>query len=262
MSEKFLLYIDILGFTELVVKRGNVDRLYNIIDDLNAHRHQDFKTIVFSDTILVYNIPEARSNFHVSYDLMYMCEFAKDLFYRCISMDVHIRGYITYGDFNHNPLKNIEAFYGEALIDAHNAEKKIQCSGLFMDNAVCTYSDIFELTPFNEQCQFVHIMQTLRHISWRRQEYPMPPELIIDTDLLYLVAYDIYYLERIHHHMNDALLAPRVRQKYLRTWKMLKRRHPGLLDVLADNNFNPRAVSDFDWSEAMGRIGTPSGFWE
>lgn len=261
MSEKFLLYIDILGFSDLVVRRGNVDRLYEIIDALNAHRHQAFKVIVFSDTILVYNAPELISPSQAKYVVMYLCEFAKELFYSCISMGIHFRGYITYGDFNHQPMKNVEAFYGEALICAYEAEKKIQCTGLLMDNIVCPYSNIFELTPFNEQCQFVHIMQTLRNISWKRREYPVHHDLIIETDLLYLVAYDIYYLERIHHHMNDALFAPKVRRKYLNTWRMLKRRHPGLLTVLKENDFNPRAVSDFDWSEAMGRIGTDHGFW-
>ncbi|MBF0267338.1 MAG: hypothetical protein HQL44_01980 [Alphaproteobacteria bacterium] len=261
MPEKFLLYIDILGFSDPVVKRGNVDRLYEIIDALNAHRHPDFKVIVFSDTILVYNMPEPTSLFDVQYGVMYLCEFAQDLFYRCISMDIHFRGYITYGDFNHQPMKNIEAYYGEGLIRAHEAEKEIQCTGLFMDNIVCPYSNIFQLTPFNKQYQFVHIMQNLKDISLMRREYPIPPEWIIETDLLYLIAYDIHYLESIHHHMNDMLLATKVRRKYLNTWKMLKRHHQGLLAVLVDNSFNPRAVSDFDWSEAMGRIGTDQGFF-
>jgi hypothetical protein len=176
-------------------------------------------------------------------------------------MGVHFRGYITCGDFNHQPMKNVEAYYGEALIRAYEAEKEIQCTGLFMDNLVSPYSDIFELTQFNEQCQFVHIMQNLRNISSRRREYPIPPELIIETDLLYLVAYYIHYLECINRHMNDMLLAPKVRRKYLNTWRMLKSRHPGLLTVLVDNSFNPRAVSDFDWSEAMERIGTDRGFF-
>lgn len=55
-AEKFLLYIDILGFTEMAIKEPRkVERIFATIDSLNVHQHGAFKTIVFSDTILVYN---------------------------------------------------------------------------------------------------------------------------------------------------------------------------------------------------------------
>lgn len=46
------MYIDILGFSNLI--KQNVERikkLFKIIDILNAHKHNAFKTITFSDTL-------------------------------------------------------------------------------------------------------------------------------------------------------------------------------------------------------------------
>lgn len=56
MSDRFLLYIDILGFSNMVRDEPRkVVRVYEILDTLNVHNQSDFKVIVFSDTILIYN---------------------------------------------------------------------------------------------------------------------------------------------------------------------------------------------------------------
>ena len=55
MQQKFLLYIDFLGFRDIVASPERIRSLYMIVDSLNAHKHHSFTTIVFSDTILVYN---------------------------------------------------------------------------------------------------------------------------------------------------------------------------------------------------------------
>lgn len=54
MAERFFLYIDILGFKELINDKSAVTELYQIIDSLNVHGDGDFTCIVFSDTIVVY----------------------------------------------------------------------------------------------------------------------------------------------------------------------------------------------------------------
>jgi hypothetical protein len=94
MDERFLLYIDILGFSELVKTPERVAELYKIINYLNVHRHDVFTTIIFSDTILVYNNKHAAGLREVQYLIMYLCEFAQDLFYRLIGRDIHFRGYL------------------------------------------------------------------------------------------------------------------------------------------------------------------------
>ena len=54
MVQRLFLYIDILGFKDLVKSGSRVEELYRRIDRLNVHTDRDFTCIVFSDTILVY----------------------------------------------------------------------------------------------------------------------------------------------------------------------------------------------------------------
>ncbi len=67
---KYLLYIDILGFSNLTKKDyTKVKELFSIIDSLNAHKHFDFQTVVFSDTILIFNKAQPLSSHDHEYIL-------------------------------------------------------------------------------------------------------------------------------------------------------------------------------------------------
>jgi hypothetical protein len=257
---KYLLYLDILGFSDLVLKKGNIDRLYNIIDSLNAFKHDYFKAIGFSDTLLIYNTHNPKTPHARQYLIMFLCEFAKDLFYRLIGKDIHFRAYLARGAFKNRELKNIHVFYGEALIRAYRREGEIQCCGLFIENDLLTDCDVFHTTPYDDKCHFVHLMQSLDHILLFEEQLPIPPELIVAQGMEWFLAYDFTYLREIYNHMNNAALPPRVRVKYGSTWQMIRARHKALLDTLERNNFDPRCVSDFDWSKPMMRVGTKRGF--
>jgi hypothetical protein len=261
-AERFLLYIDILNFSNLVAHKGTVQEVYEIINRLNVHTHNVFNTIIFSDTILVYNKSHPRGLEEVRYIVMFLCEFAQDLFYRLIGRDIHFRAYITCGDFAHYPMENIkDVFYGEALIEAYNAEKKIQAIGLFMSNLVAPNSDIFKTARFNRSCRFVYIMQSLLRHSTRKRDYPLDPISIVDTDAIWLLAYDIRYLETIYKHKNNAEFPPRVRKKYETTWRLLMKKHGGFMSTLEEHGFDAAAISRCDWSEALQRVGTKRGFF-
>lgn len=261
-EERFLLYIDILNFSNLVAQKGKVEEVYEIINRLHVHRHDVFNTIIFSDTILVYNRVHPRGLEEVRYIVMFLCEFAQDLFYRLIGRDIHFRAYITCGDFAHYPMENIkDVFYGEALIEAYHAEKKIQGTGLFMSTLVAPYSDIFKTVRFNRSCRFVYIMQTLQRYSARKQDYPLDPFNLVETDAVWLLAYDIRYLATIYKHKNDAALPPRVRKKYETTWRLLMKQHGGFMSRLEESGFDPKAISACDWTEPLDRIGTRRGFF-
>jgi hypothetical protein len=262
VADKFLLYIDILGFSDLVIRGGAIHQLYNRIDSLNAHRHNSFKCIVFSDTILVYNIDDLDwTDTDVTHIVTRLCEFSEDLLYRLVSMDIHFRAYLCRGRFSHSHLQNIEAFYGEALIRAHTKERDIQCTGLFVENTLVLHLGWYKSDQYDAGCHFVHLMQTLNNISYDEKDYPLNWQLITPFDYETFAAYDISHLKNIHTHMNDMNLPPRVRTKYLTTWQMLERRHSKLLTVLARSGFNPHAVCDLDWSYPMGKIGTQDGFF-
>jgi hypothetical protein len=159
-------------------------------------------------------------------------------------------------------MQNIkDVFYGDALIEAYNAEKAIQATGLFMSNLVVPYSDIFKTKRFNKNCHFVYIMQSLERVSFKREEYPIDPVLLLDTDLIWLVAYDIRYLQVIHEHLNNPAFDPRVRKKYETTWRLLRKLYGGFMSTLEENGFDPRAICRCDWTEPLRRVGTPDGFF-
>ena len=260
---KYFLYIDILGFVSLVNRKGRVEDLYARIDSLNALRHISFKTIVFSDTILVYNVD------HLNWDesdknaiVTRLCEFAEDLFYRLVSQDIHFRAYICRGEFHHSHMQNIDAFYGAALVRAYHRESEIQCTGLFIENELVPYLEWFKSDAYDDHCHFVHLMQTLDNISYQDGNYPLDWNLVVPTGREVFASYDIAYLANIHRHASNVHLPPRVRVKYLATWQMIRRKHKALLDVLERNNFDPLAVCNFDWAPIFAKIGTPQGYFE
>ena len=211
MPAKYLLYLDMLGFSDLVRKRGAVKKLYEIVNTLNVHRHSAFKTIAFSDTLLVYNIVNPKTKYDREYMVMYSCEFAQDLFYRLIGRDLHFRAYLTLGEFKINEFKNLKAFYGEALINAYERQKQIECTGLFIDNDLLDDCDIFHYDKYDEACSYVHLMQSLDRITFPDDSaYPIDPIMVFDVDASWSLARDFAYLHNIYRHMNDTDLPPRI----------------------------------------------------
>ena len=98
--KKYLLYIDILGFADLVKNdKEKVRKLYQVINSLNVHTHKAFSTLVFSDTILVYNKDDPNSPDDHRYISMYSIEFAQDLCYSLIGQDIYFRAIIDYDEF-------------------------------------------------------------------------------------------------------------------------------------------------------------------
>jgi hypothetical protein len=151
-------------------------------------------------------------------------------------------------------LNNIEAFYGKTLVHSYCRQPQIECIGLFIETHLLDDCDIFFTEPYDTQCHFVHLMQSLDLIRFEGEGYPITPELIIPMGYEWELAYNFTYLKQIHRHMNDPGREPHVRVKYSSTWQMIRTRHKTLLDTLETNNFDPRSISDLDWTEAMSRV--------
>ncbi len=170
---KYFLYIDILGFSSLVMQ-DRIRDLYDRLDSLNAHTHPSFSTIVFSDTIVIYNRDDLDWDEKDKIALVSrLCEFAADLFYRLISQDIHFRAYICCGEFVHSKMQHIEAFYGRALVQSYHREREIQCSGLFVENDLVPYIGVFESDMYDEHSHYVHLIEYLRQISFAEGSYPL-----------------------------------------------------------------------------------------
>jgi len=165
------------------------------------------------------------------------------------------------GAFSHGCPENVEAFCGEALARARRRESEIQCTGLFIDDEVLPDCNVFFTTPHDPRCHFVHLMQSLENVGFGNIPYPIPAGLIASRDLASRLAYDITYLRNVHTNMHRPSLSPRVRARYLSTWRIIGTRHGALLDALERSNFDPRSVAGLDWSEAMRSVGTAEGVY-
>lgn len=252
MQDRLLLYIDVLGFTNLVAgDPARIDDLYEVIASLNAHKHNAFKCVIFSDTILVYNIDGGDTSEDLSYLIMFMCEFARDLMHRLTNRDIVYRAVITYGAFRHYQLNDTPCFYGGALVNAYKAEKTIQAIGVFIDGRLVPYCNIFETQEFNSDFYFVYVTQGLDHLEMNR--LPLPAEYVNNTELNWNAGPELLHLTYLLRSAQSDL-AERVLKKYRATLKLYKKRYPQILSLLEKNNLDISSVSPgADWRTVIER---------
>lgn len=256
LVDRYFLYIDILGFSDLVMTTPDrVADLYEIISSLNVHKHQSFGTIVFSDTILVYpKFKRGVGKQADAYFVMYLCEFAQDLMYRLRNKDIYFRAILTQGKFTHYLLNGVPCFYGPALVDAYNSEKKIQAVGLFMDNRCTSHSGVFHTQPFDERYDFVHLWQLLDEFEPRGlNPFPYRDAFKFEqSDFQWELAKDALILSNIARNRSSA--DPKISLKHANTWHLLHHRYPKILDQLEDAKFDPRVFCPgLDWTESVKR---------
>lgn len=103
--DKTFLYIDILGFGKLVRNHSSkVNRIFEIIDGSNVHEHFALQTVVFSDTILIFN---KNNDYENHYYVTYLIEYTQQLFYRLSLINIYFKGIITLGEFEFSKLNKM-----------------------------------------------------------------------------------------------------------------------------------------------------------
>lgn len=242
---RFLLYIDILGFSEMVKNDPRkVARTYAIINDLNATSDASFKVIVFSDTILIYNPEEAVTDDLRKFYVWYLTEFAEDLYSRLVGQDIWFRSVLIAGQFEHYQLSNIDCFYGVALITAYLAEKVLPVTGLLMHSSCLEYNQYFRIEPFGKDYHFVYLSRALEHLhEMTADEYPYPEGVhMVLADFSPQLPEGVRYLSDIYRLMRTHP-DPQVRTKALTTWDFYARRYPGMVTALTANNFELTALA-------------------
>lgn len=251
MKNKYFLYIDILGFSNLVKnERHKVESLNKAIASLNVHGHYAFHTIVFSDTILVYNSINPSSIHEQKYLVMYLCEFVQDLMHRLIGYEIYFRAVITKGDFEHYKLNDIDFYFGNALNHTYKKEKELKYTGLFM-NKNCP-NDIFSKTEYDSEYNYVFVTQGLDALE-NFGVFPVLDTIAIETDELWVAGPEILFLKDIYSKFNSSLKDD-IRKKYENTWNMYTSRYPKTTTYLVNNNFDLISVNpNFDWEELQQR---------
>lgn len=257
--DRFLLYIDILGFSEMTRKEPRkVARLYSILDSLNVHKHESFKTIVFSDTILAYNHVKPKNDDERNYLVWYLTEFVEDLHRRLTGQDVYFRAILTAGDFSHYRLKNIDCFYGSALISAYLAEKNIPSLGLFMDDSCVPYNRYFPLAPFDAGMSFVYLNRSIENLSngWGDDPpLPLPAEGLDMWSFAPDLPWDIRFMKNVYQNMRSDS-SPQIRTKFLTAWDFYEQRYPRMMARLVATDFNVDSVSTVPghWDEVTKQM--------
>lgn len=243
-NEKFLLYIDILGFSELVKSSNNkVAKLYSMIDTLHVHQHDAFETIVFSDTILVFNKVNPNTNHDNEYLVMYFCEFVQDLFYRCIELEIHFRAILTHGEFVFEKMEHISAYYGKTLIASYLKEKDIDAMGMFIDKRLKSINRFFKSVSFDSDLDFVYLTQSVERVSVQYNlEFPIDKFMIEATDEFWKFKDDVQYLKSLKVAI-DTLTNSKIRSKYLQTYHFYKLRYNKHITELEKENFNYKILS-------------------
>lgn len=263
MQDQYLLYIDILGFSDLARDQPDlVDDLYRRIASLNAHKHPDFATIVFSDTVLVHCPVTLRTGHGHSHVVMYMCEFAQDLMHRLAGRNIAFRSVLTFGAFEHYHLNAVPCFFGPALIRAYKAEKAIKATGLYIDNESNRFNHIFSTARLDDDWSFVFLTQHMNEWedTWQGR-VPLDDLTAIETDVLWFLGPEILHLEQIYRHAQSHSVEA-VRLKYQRTWEFYTARYPQATSTLVGTDFKLEAINrTFPWDKLRERVATENYLW-
>ncbi len=255
MIERYLLYIDILDFSRLVTDDpARVSEIFRAIDNLNVHRHDFFETIVFSDTVLVYNPEPPHSDDDRKYIAMYLCEFAQDLQLRLVGERTHFRGVIVHGGFEHYYLNHIQCFYGPALIEAYKSIDRLPFTGLLISKPCDVCENVFPTEYYStvdtEEFRFVYLNQCLEALQrYTGGVLPLDPFVLEETDDLWLIRVELAHLRDTYRNMTKHE-NPHVRAKHLATWQMYRLRYRDLLDQFEEAGFKPDVICpSYDWSQ-------------
>lgn len=234
---KDLLYIDILGFREMVKDHSTkIQQIFDAINGLSVHDHYAFQTIVFSDTILVFNKDNDRQG---HYYVTYLIEFAQQLFYRLLSIGVYFRGLITYGEFEFRELNNIQAYWGDALLETYGDEDKLKGFGLFVKRDLSDDIIILDKTPVGEKYNFVFLCQSFIDLYQRvNGMLPVDINLLTETDEFDKIDEDLAFFREISF-IKENHPSEKIREKYQIVYNWYKEKTPEFFETFEQQGFLP-----------------------
>lgn len=271
MHKTLFLYLDILGFSELIKTPSRVDQIFAVLDTAALHRDSNFRAIAFSDTLLAYHTRDGLKGSSKAVELMFLIELVQDIFLRLIGSGTYFRAVITEGAFHHSQLQNMQAFYGQALIDAYQKEKAITGTGLYLDRRLEQYDQVFRHRPYSSDFLFVCLTHTLTRLTPQKADlledaalfadpdFPIPGEVLASQGMEYMVYPEIVYLKDVFS-LKDSHPLPDVREKHLVTWNMYEHAYPKLVKSLVECDFSANGVANMDWTSASEHFENSRGW--
>jgi hypothetical protein len=132
-SSRYLLFLDLLGFSKLVEDKSPQE-VYNVIDSALQsfsrweELNKQFKTIYFSDTFLFYQEPKGFGD----WAFLDIYAIGAMLLSALLAKKIPARGSISFGEFEvkADSTDKHQLYYGKALIEAYEAEKREQWIGI------------------------------------------------------------------------------------------------------------------------------------
>ncbi len=251
--KRAFLYIDILGFKDLInTNSPKIKKIFEIFDSLKVHKQRHFfslQTVVFSDTVLILNKNDTETN-AVHLYVTYLIEYTQELFYKLAGINVYFRAILTFGEFNFEQLKNIQAYYGLALIDTYEGEKKLRGFGLFVDKNISNEVVIFHKAHFSEKFDFVFLCQSLKNLySITNGILPIDINILTDTDDCYRIDEDLRFLREVEYLMSNYPVEE-IREKYRTVYNIYKSEFPLFFEKFESEGFLPFTIN----SEYIGHI--------
>jgi hypothetical protein len=273
MNSTLFLYLDILGFKQLIRDSEKIDWLFMQLDDARIHQDSNYRSIVFSDTLIAYNTKIIRSREAKTIEVMFLIELVQEFLSRLVGSGISFRAIITEGDFQYKRLHNIDAYYGQALVKACEDEKEIGSTGLYLDHSLSDFNSIFKTCRYSDRYDFVFVTQKLYEIEGSTSDYygdkvvirgcklPIPNDILGDYDELGSRLYEeVIHLRDIFHGLNTHQ-DEKVRSKYCENWKMYETQYPNVTRCLCESNFDPRCLTDLDWTAIEEQFAKRMPLW-
>lgn len=225
-----------------------INKIFQIIDELNIYNHYAFKTIVFSDTILIFN---EQNNYPNHYFVTFLIEFAQNLFYKLLPIGVYFKGLITYGEFNFEQKKHIQAYWGNALIETYNNEKNIKGFGLFINKKLSDDVITFDkLTNIDDKYDFILLCQSYINLYKNTQgKLPINIETLTQTDEYMNIDEDLRFFRELKY-IKDNYPDKKIIDKYSTVYMWYSNYTSSLFKQLENDDFLPFALNP----NYMGKI--------
>lgn len=197
-SQRYIAFIDILGFKDLVLRSSHTEVLHKLetlsnliesIKDVNKddivkthYEGEELLPYIFSDSIAIFT----KGNSLLSLELLlYACQY---LFSKSITLQIPIKGALAHGTITLDNEKSI--FFGQSIIDAFLLQEDVKYYGLILHHSVENQLAISNEDVFNPENHVIKLKTPTKsgYLLYYNLKYDIesgnPPKPEIEKKLL------------------------------------------------------------------------------